>query len=63
MKKRGTMLPPIADTTRMPTLANVCACRRVRQAVATTSASPVAAALAASVVTAQAMRWPGRSTP
>ena len=62
MKNRGTMLPPSADRTRIATLESVCAWRRVRQAVATVSAMPAAAILAASVVTAHRVRCPGKST-
>ena len=43
MKKRGTMLPPTAETIRITTLASVWACRRVRQAVVSRRASPAAA--------------------
>ena len=42
MKKRGTMLPPSADTIRIATFANVCAWRRVAQAAVSASASPAA---------------------
>ena len=63
MKKRGTMLPPTAEITRMATFERVCAWRRVRQADATSNARAEAAAAASNVVTAHDTRCPGRSTP